>query len=71
MLCQGGRVLSRHAVAVVCRRAAGPSRRCYSDIKSSEPEVFDVVCVGGGPAGLALTTALSKSLHTDAHVKTY
>lgn len=26
---------------------------------SSTPEIYDVVCVGGGPAGLALVTALS------------
>ncbi len=36
----------------------------YSDAtsvsSSGEPDIYDVVCVGGGPAGLSLLTALRK-----------
>ncbi|KKA27509.1 hypothetical protein TD95_001810 [Thielaviopsis punctulata] len=34
-----------------------PLRRAYSN-SASEPDVYDVVCVGGGPAGLSLLAAL-------------
>ena len=28
---------------------------------SKVPEIYDIVCVGGGPAGLGLLTALGRS----------
>lgn len=34
-------------------------RRSYAQINGT-PEIYDVVCVGGGPAGLSLLAALSK-----------
>ena len=27
---------------------------------SRQPEIYDVVCIGGGPVGLSIVTALSK-----------
>ncbi|KAI1105484.1 ubiquinone biosynthesis hydrox [Jackrogersella minutella] len=32
--------------------------RSYANISSPQPDIYDVVCVGGGPAGLSLLTAL-------------
>jgi hypothetical protein len=33
-------------------------RRRFATTAPEIPEIFDVVCVGGGPAGLSLLTAL-------------
>jgi ubiquinone biosynthesis monooxygenase Coq6 len=33
-------------------------RRTYAQV-NTHPEIYDVVCVGGGPAGLSLLAALS------------
>ncbi|ROV97290.1 hypothetical protein VSDG_04724 [Cytospora chrysosperma] len=42
-----------------CERQVGRSlRRSYAS--ASKPDIYDVVCVGGGPAGLSLLTALRK-----------
>ncbi|TVY20616.1 Ubiquinone biosynthesis monooxygenase COQ6, partial [Lachnellula arida] len=38
-----------------------PQRRNYASASSRNPEIFDVVCVGGGPAGLSLLAALRAS----------
>ncbi|KAF1808130.1 ubiquinone biosynthesis hydrox [Eremomyces bilateralis CBS 781.70] len=38
-----------------------PRRRTYATLHNTSPEIFDVVCVGGGPAGLSLVTALKAS----------
>ncbi|KAJ1331072.1 ubiquinone biosynthesis monooxygenase Coq6 [Microdochium nivale] len=42
-----------------CARHSKPqqSRRTYAS-STSRPDIYDVVCVGGGPAGLSLLTAL-------------
>ena len=49
----------------VCRRCTSQLRtrvpRAYSTTTSAEPDIYDVVCVGGGPAGLSLLTALRTS----------
>ncbi|RMZ79369.1 hypothetical protein DV738_g3360, partial [Chaetothyriales sp. CBS 135597] len=58
----GGRVRS---LGFVCRSCRHVQRR----FASSAPEVYDVVTVGGGPAGLAFLTALRSSPVT-AHLKT-
>ncbi|PKS06464.1 hypothetical protein jhhlp_007212 [Lomentospora prolificans] len=54
------RILSPSA-RFVCRRCTGQLRtklpRFYST-SAAEPDIYDVVCVGGGPAGLSLLTAL-------------
>ncbi|PNS20882.1 ubiquinone biosynthesis monooxygenase COQ6 [Sphaceloma murrayae] len=51
--------------------AGAPTRSfCASPVcREQEPEIYDVVCVGGGPAGLALLTAL-KSNERTAGLKT-
>ena len=36
-------------------------RRAYSSA-TAQPDIYDVVCVGGGPAGLSLLTALREYL---------
>lgn len=40
------------------------ARRAFSGtaIARTTPDIYDVVCVGGGPAGLALVAALRMSL---------
>ncbi|CRK41002.1 hypothetical protein BN1708_008407 [Verticillium longisporum] len=55
----------RHLIAgprFVCRsctqRAATQNRRSFATAAASNPDIYDVVCVGGGPAGLSLLAAL-------------
>lgn len=56
-------LLRRSAPSYICRRCSrqvGKSlRRSYSST-SVQADIYDVVCVGGGPAGLSLLTALRK-----------
>ncbi|KAK4157860.1 hypothetical protein C8A00DRAFT_11343 [Chaetomidium leptoderma] len=51
----------RSRAAYVCRSCTRSlqrqSRRSYSSAPA-QPDIYDVVCVGGGPAGLSLLTAL-------------
>ncbi|KAF2674510.1 ubiquinone biosynthesis monooxygenase COQ6 [Microthyrium microscopicum] len=44
--------------------AGRPFPRCYSTPTPTSPELYDVVCVGGGPAGLSLLAALRSSAAT-------
>ncbi|KAK3335750.1 hypothetical protein B0T19DRAFT_436577 [Cercophora scortea] len=56
-----GLIRSRTAAAYVCRSCTRRSqRRLQRDYSSAapRPDTYDVVCVGGGPAGLSLLTAL-------------
>jgi ubiquinone biosynthesis monooxygenase Coq6 len=50
----------RRRGAYVCRSCTRSLqrqlRRTYSS--AAQPDIYDVVCVGGGPAGLSLLTAL-------------
>ncbi|KAG7150313.1 hypothetical protein HYQ46_000753 [Verticillium longisporum] len=39
-------------------RAATRNRRSFAIAAASNPDIYDVVCVGGGPAGLSLLAAL-------------
>ncbi|KAL9611539.1 MAG: hypothetical protein Q9167_003823 [Letrouitia subvulpina] len=41
---------------------ATPFKRHYATPTSADPEIYDVVCVGGGPVGLGLLTALRELL---------
>jgi ubiquinone biosynthesis monooxygenase Coq6 len=41
-----------------CRHAV-PGRRRFASKPDQLPDIYDVVCVGGGPAGLGLLAALS------------
>lgn len=59
------RPLSRTAlrpyVCPSCQLGRLPARRRYashSPTNAVAPEIYDVVCVGGGPAGLGLLAAL-------------
>lgn len=45
-----------------CTRQLGPPKRRYAT--ATRQEVFDVVCVGGGPAGLSLLAALRMILRS-------
>ncbi|OQU94003.1 hypothetical protein CLAIMM_00429 [Cladophialophora immunda] len=58
-------------ICVQCRKTLSSSRRrrFASTNASSPPEIFDIVTVGGGPAGLALLAALRSSPIT-SHLKT-
>ena len=51
----------RGRAAYVCRsctqRFQRQLRRTYASA-AAQPDIYDVVCVGGGPAGLSLLTAL-------------
>ena len=50
-------------VCASCRRTLATARRRSFATSSSKPtEIYDIVAVGGGPVGLALLAALSKSL---------
>ncbi|XMA19463.1 hypothetical protein WAI453_012254 [Rhynchosporium graminicola] len=48
-------------VCDTCTRQLVRQRRRYASTTSTSPEIFDVVCVGGGPAGLSLLAALRSS----------
>ncbi|KAI5918272.1 hypothetical protein F4810DRAFT_597104 [Camillea tinctor] len=52
----------RRPIARLCRSCSnrlGPRLvRSYASASGAEPDIYDVVCVGGGPAGLSLLTAL-------------
>lgn len=57
-------ILRRPATRYVCRSCShqlGRSLRRRTFASSAQPDIYDVVCVGGGPAGLSLLTALRKS----------
>lgn len=49
-----------------CTRYLRRQRRTYTTTTSSAPDIYDVVCVGGGPAGLSLLTALRSSPATSS-----
>ncbi|KAI9755948.1 MAG: hypothetical protein M4579_004079 [Chaenotheca gracillima] len=63
---------SSFAEPFVCRSCARSihqrKRRFASATSSTSPDIYDVVCVGGGPAGLSLATALRASKAT-SHLK--
>ncbi|KAG4443728.1 hypothetical protein IFR05_000817 [Cadophora sp. M221] len=48
-------------VCNTCTRQLGRQRRRYASAPPSIPDIYDVVCVGGGPAGLSLLAALRSS----------
>ncbi|KAI9792540.1 MAG: putative ubiquinone biosynthesis monooxygenase [Peltula sp. TS41687] len=50
------------------RRYAAPATAPDPTAESSSPEIYDVVCIGGGPAGLSVLTALRASEAT-SHLK--
>ncbi|ROT37253.1 ubiquinone biosynthesis monooxygenase COQ6 [Sodiomyces alkalinus F11] len=67
----GRRVLT-FGTRFVCRsctqRFQYQSSRTFASASSSEPDFYDVVCVGGGPAGLSLLTAL-RANPTTSHLR--
>ncbi|KAL2154471.1 hypothetical protein VTH82DRAFT_3147 [Thermothelomyces myriococcoides] len=62
----------RRQGAYVCRSCTQTLqrqlRRAYSSTAAQQPDVYDVVCVGGGPAGLSLLAALRANPIT-AHLR--
>ncbi|KAK1754841.1 hypothetical protein QBC47DRAFT_381961 [Echria macrotheca] len=67
-------IARRRAVAYVCRscsrqglRLQRQARRAYSGTATRD-DIYDVVCVGGGPAGLSLLTAL-RANPTTSHLR--
>ncbi|MCJ1226068.1 putative ubiquinone biosynthesis monooxygenase [Toensbergia leucococca] len=55
-------------VCTSCARSIKLRSRRYATAVQSTPETYDVVCVGGGPVGLSLLTALRSSKQT-SHLK--
>ncbi len=56
-----------------CSGASGAFVAAYSSATaaaSSQPDIYDIVCVGGGPAGLGLLTALREWIPTDELFRT-
>ncbi|KAJ5172989.1 hypothetical protein N7492_005582 [Penicillium capsulatum] len=51
----------RPYVCQSCRHGIRPNRRRFATNPSEIPDIYDVVCVGGGPAGLGLLAALRAS----------
>ncbi|KAJ5476661.1 MonooxygenaseFAD-binding [Penicillium sp. IBT 31633x] len=54
------RAVLRPYVCPTCRHSIGAGRRRFGS-KADSPDLYDVVCVGGGPAGLGLLAALRAS----------
>lgn len=48
----------RAYVCPSCRSGIGSARRRLATQAGRTPDIYDVVCVGGGPAGLGLLAAL-------------
>ena len=53
------RVSLRPYICPSCRSGAISARRRFASKAEPIPDIYDVVCVGGGPAGLGLLAALS------------
>ncbi|EFE45076.1 hypothetical protein TRV_00137 [Trichophyton verrucosum HKI 0517] len=51
----------RPYICTSCKRGLQAQRRRFASSLSQQPDIYDIVCVGGGPAGLALLTALRSS----------
>ncbi|KAK3393219.1 hypothetical protein B0H63DRAFT_13736 [Podospora didyma] len=63
-------VIRKRAAAYVCRSCTRSQRQLRRNFSSAapRPDIYDVVCVGGGPAGLSLLTALRANPVT-AHLR--
>ncbi|CZR50624.1 related to monooxigenase [Phialocephala subalpina] len=48
-------------VCTACSRQLRRQRRSYAATAAKTPDIYDVVCIGGGPAGLSLLAALRSS----------
>ncbi|KAJ6126844.1 hypothetical protein N7523_002456 [Penicillium sp. IBT 18751x] len=55
------RVALRPYVCASCRHGIGGGQRQFGTKIDQTPDIYDVVCVGGGPAGLGLLAALRAS----------
>ncbi|KAJ5109144.1 hypothetical protein N7456_005819 [Penicillium angulare] len=55
------RAALRPYVCASCRNGIGAGRRRFASATAQKPDIYDVVCVGGGPAGLGLLAALRAS----------
>lgn len=58
----------RPYVCPSCRSGPVAGRRRFASQPEPVPDIYDVVCVGGGPAGLGLLAALSMSASASVSV---
>lgn len=53
-----GVLTCRSLIKNVLRKQSGQILRRHASSASVHPDIYDVVCVGGGPAGLSLLAGL-------------
>ena len=50
------------------RSVSALDSKSFASTAKSRPEVYDVVCIGGGPVGLSIVTALSEVAYPCYHI---
>ena len=57
----------RSLIKTVFRKQSDHILRRYASSASVNPDIYDVVCVGGGPAGLSLLAGLGERSSRKQH----